>query len=354
MTGALVLAYAAALASADPAACSAAYKAEYSAEWGAPKAAWDALCAKGYAAPDALRAVQRASVAACTAKFAPYEAQGKIPTGQAQAYCAQGASGRADLAEAAGLPPEKPKAPPGPRIPPRKPGSSGMGPVASALAKARDAWQADACLSGVYYHYRVLQLTAGCTREEEYVRSDGYEKYSYFFASPKSLRDVYRVTFTDAHNGCPDAPYLKGPEHQNFPKTVGLDDCLKDVALDAEQAFAVAARNGWLADETVFAWLTSFPKGFFARACGARTDAVSPEGWYGSYAVACGDGQWDQAKLRLATGAPVWILSSARKTAVVDAVTGRFRALAKGHFCFDTPKSYLTATLAEDDPPCEP
>lgn len=341
-------------AAADPAACAKGFKPEHAVEWGATQGAWNALCAKGFDAVDALRQAQRDSIARCVAKFQPYEAQGKLANGQAQAFCARGASGRAELAESAGLPPERPKPPPGPRIPTRKPGSAGMGPLSQALAKARDAWQADVCLSGVYYQYRVLQLYAGCTREDEYLRRDGFDKYSYFFASPASQRDIYRVIFTDAHNGCPDAPYLKGPAHENFPKTAGLDACLEGVKLDIDQAFAVAAKHGWVPDDTIFAWLTTPPRGFFAKACGSRTDAVSAEPWYGSYKVECGDGRWDQGKLRPATGKPVWILSSARKTAVIDAATGRFRLLGAGHFCFETPMSYLGATITETDTTCEP
>lgn len=349
-------------ARADGAACAAAYRPEYAEEWDAPRSAWDALCAKGYDASDALREAQRASLARCVAKFLPFEQKGKIPVGQTQAYCAQGAAGRASLAEAAGLPPEAPKPPPGPRIPARKPGAAGMGPLSAGLAKVREAWRPDACLSGARYYFRVIgysdcEETYNAVRENRSARITdrlGFDKYSYFFASPGSERDIYRVTFTDALRTCPDGVYTKGPEHENVPKTAGLTACLEGVSVDVGQAFDIAVKNGWVADETVVGWLAVLPSGFFARACGRDTSALGGPPWMGAFAVRCGDGGWDPAKLRRATGGPVWILTSNDQTAFVDAATGRFRYRGAGDFCLDLPPSYLSATLTDGDPRCSP
>lgn len=352
MKAALLLALAASASAADPAACSKGFTPELAAEWETTRGTWNSLCAKGYDAGDVLREVQRASVARCTAKFLPYEKTGKVPSGQAQAFCARGSSGRLELASSAGLPPDTPPPPKKPRIPVRKPGSAGMGPLSLALNKVREAWQADACLSAVRYYYRVLATEIGCTKEEQHTSSEGFDKYSFFFASPGSLRDIYRVTYTDAQKGCPDAIYLKGPHHENFPKTAGLSECLTGVKVDVGQAFAVAEANGWRASAPVTGWLANFPTGFFAGACGSSTGALGGEPWEGNYLVRCGDDDWDKAKLRRATGSPVWVLSSATQTAFVDALTGRFRHLASGEFCFKIPAAHLAATLSDEDLRC--
>lgn len=360
MNAFLLLALAAGASAADPAACSKGFTPELAAEWETTQASWNSLCAKGYDAGDVLREVQRASVARCTGKFLPYEKTGKVPVGQAQAFCARGSSGRAELATSAGLPPDRPPAPPKPRVPPRKPGSAGMGPVGLGLSKAREAWRPDACLSGMRYYFRVLGIS-DCEevraaalehRSERVTDRLGFDKYSYFYSSPGSERDIYRVTYTDAHRSCPDAIYTKGPEHENLADTAALSTCLQGVTVDAGQAFDIAEKNGWKATENVVGWLGVFPTAFFARTCGRTTLAMGGPPWMGDYSVQCGDGRWDAAKLRRATGTPTWVLTSDDQTAFVDAVTGRFRYLGAGNFCLDLPPSYLNATFADGDARC--
>lgn len=339
MTAAALWTLAASLAAADPAACSAGYKPEFAAEWGATKAAWDAHCAKGY---DPLREVQRASVARCTAKFQPYEAKGKIPTGQAQAFCAQGASGRAALAAAAGLPAETAPAPRAPRIPPSKPGASGMGPLSRALDIAREAWSPQACFSGFHYTYWTksypdcaeIEAALSEGRGTRDTSIAGLDEYSYFFASTSVERDIYRVQFAQKLQDCPFSVYFKPPDHLNAPKAAGFSACLQGVKVDVGQAFDIAARNGWKADHPIAGYLAAFPAGFFSKACGAGTKNVGDE-WKDTR-VDCGP-DWDMAKLRRATGGPVWVLTSKEQTAVVDAATGRFRFLGKGVFAMDLP-----------------
>ena len=340
MTAASLWTLAASLASADPASCSQAYKAEFAAEWGATKAAWDAHCAKGY---DTLREVQRASVARCTAKFQPYEAKGKIPTGQAQAYCAQGASGRASLAAAAGLPADAPPAPRGPRIPPRKPGGAGMGPLSRALDVAKKDWSPEACFSGLKYSYwtedypdcaEIEEATAE-GRGTRNTATAGLDAFSYYFASPSVERDIYAVRIAQRLRDCPFSVYLKEPDHLNAPKAAGFSACLQGVKVDVGQAFDVAAQNGWKPDLPVGGYLAAFPAGFFSKACGSGTASVG-DAWK-DYKVECG-ADWDKGKLRRATGGPVWVLTSKDQTAVVDAVTGRFRFLGDGVFAMDLPR----------------
>lgn len=341
MTPGPLLTLAASLASADAASCAAAYKPEHLAEWGATKADWDAHCVKGY---DPLREVQRASVARCRAKFQPYEAKGKIPTGQSQAYCAQGAAGRAELAAAAGIPVENAAPPPPPRVPKRKPGSAGMGPVGQALTIARDVWKPDACLTGLRYIYRPLSY-ADCNeietarregRGERVTVRTGSDKFDYYFNSASSERDIYRVSLGEHFTNCPDTVAMWGPVHENSPKTSGLTQCLGKVDVEVGQAFDIAVRNGWKADVPAEGTLASFPTGFFAKACGSSTRELGVSKW-DDVRVDCGDGDWDMAKLRRATGGPVWVLSTAAQTAVIDAMTGRLRFMGGGAFKLDVP-----------------
>lgn len=343
MSGAL-LALLAAAAHAQAAGCPAAYKPEYAEDWQTTRSAWEAACARGLTAADVLREVQRGALARCAAKYRPYEESGKVPKGLVGAYCAQGADGRRRLAEAAGLPPEPgpPAAPPpSPRIPPRKPGSNGMGPVGGALAKAREAWRPDACLSGVLYihssaSYVSCEESYAAKRERRPEVADvtmGLDRFEYFFSSPGSERDVYRVSYAERFKPCPDEVYTKGPDHENAPKPAGFSSCQGSVTVDVGQAVDIALRNGWRADLPVRAYLASLPPGFFKRACGGDTRGLG-EDTYG-YAVTCGD--WDQAKLRRAVGGPVWVLSSPSQTAFIDAATGRFRYLGVGSFTMSLP-----------------
>lgn len=333
----MTAAFAAALTlSAAPAAaqapdCSAAYKAEYAAEWQMSAADWAQACAKGLNASDVLRQAQRGSMARCVAKFQPYEQSGKIPTGQVGAFCAQGAAGRAQLAAAAGVPAEAappPPRPPGPRIPDRKPGSAGMGPLSAALSTAREVWQPDACFSGLTYHFG--------SRHYPYCDEFQRDSFNYYFSSKASERDIYRVSYHDELKQCPNVASLKGPNHQNAPRPTGLDACLSEVSVDVGQAVEIAERNGWKAAVPIRAVLASFPKAFFARTCGRGTAAMGGKVWR-DYPVTCGDGDWDAARLRRATGSPVWVLSSHTQTAIVDARTGRFRFLGAGEFDMDLP-----------------
>lgn len=334
-------------ADAQSPACLAAYKAEYAAQWQMTASDWNKACAKGLDGGDVLRQAQRDSMARCVARFLPHERNGKIPTGETQAYCARGADGRAHLAAAAGLPPELPPAPrrpPPPRVPERKPGSAGMGPLQAALDKARTAWRPDACFSGLAYHYgpfeysdcEEIQRAREERRSERITVRTGKDYFNYYFSSDASERDIYRVSYHDDLKQCPDTVSLKGPDHENAPRPAGLEDCLGAVSVDVGQAVEIAARNGWKAAVPMRAVLASFPKAFFAKACGKGTAALGGAVWR-DYPVTCGDGGWDQAKLRRATGSPVWVLSSREQTAVVDARTGRFRFLGAGAFDMDLP-----------------
>jgi hypothetical protein len=334
-------------AEAQSPACLSAYRADYATEWQMTAAEWTKACAKGLDGGDVLRQAQRDSIARCVARFLPHERAGKIPTGETQAYCARGADGRAHLADAAGLPRDAspaPRRPPPPRVPERKPGSAGMGPLQAALDKARAAWRPDACFSGLAYHYGPLEYSdceeIQSAREEKRparitVRT-GRDYFNYYFSSAASERDIYRVSYHDDLRQCPDVVSLKGPDHENAPRPTGLDACLGSVSVDVGQAVEIASHNGWQVAVPMRAVLASFPKAFFARTCGKGTAAMGGTVWR-NYPVACGDGGWDGPKLRRATGSPVWVLSSQGQTAFVDARTGRFRFLGDGAFDMDLP-----------------
>lgn len=343
MTAGALLALAASAAAADPAACAAAYKPEYAAEWGAARPAWDALCAKGYDGADALREAQRASLARCTAKFLPYEAQGKIPTGQVQAYCAQGAAGRAALAQAAGLPPEAAPRPPAPAPPRLKPGGSRMGPVADALAQARSGWRSDACLSGLHYFFDDSGLT---TPEEAFAAWQekraisytriGVEEFNYYFVSAAAPRDFLRVTFADhLEPECTKLTRLRGPDQETYGREELFSSCLPAPALDVADAIAVAEQNAWSLASPLKATLVLLPPGFFGGVCPPRNEFKEP------VADCARLPSWDKGKLRRVTGKPAWVLSAAGKTAFVDAASGRFRYLGDGATNLDAPRSMV-------------
>lgn len=319
-------------AHADAAACAKAFKPETAREWGMTATAWNAACAKGLDADDVLRQAQRTSMAACVAKFLPYEAKGKVPTGQTQAFCAQGSEGRAHLAAVAGLPSESPPKPAAPPPPRQKPGGSALGPVGDALAEARAGWKGDACLMGLHYLYEDSGLT---TPEEAFnawqeKRAIAYsriavETYDYYFVSDSVPRDFLRVTFADhLEPECAKLTHLRGPDKDTYGRDSLSGACLGAPALDVAQAIAAAEQNGWTAASPLEATLVTLPKGYFGGIC-PHTDK------YKGPVVDCGILEtWDKAKLRRVTGKPVWVLSSAGKTAFVDAVSGRFRYLAPG------------------------
>lgn len=348
MKAALLVILAASPADADQASCAAGFKADYTREWQMTGAAWNAACSKGLDAGDVLRQAQRDSMSRCVAKFLPYEQKGKIPLGQTQAFCAQGSEGRASLANAAGVPldapPSAPKPAAGPRIPERKPGSSGMGPLTEALGKARSAWKPDACFSGLSYYFsehpfsscEELESARLEKRPTRITDRPGTDYFNYYFASEQAERDIYRVSYREELKHCPDTLRFASPRHENAPRPAGLDSCLGDISVDVGQAVEIAARNGWKVAAPVRAFLANFPKGFFSKTCGKSTAALGGKVWH-AYQVECGNGGWDLGGLRLAAGTPVWVLSTSAQTAVVDASTGRFRFLGKGEFDMDAP-----------------
>lgn len=328
MTAALLLA-AALPAAAGPAECSAAYKPEHSVEWDISRADWDAHCAKGLSAADALRLGQRASLARCMARFSRHEESGKLPKGEAAALCAQGADGRARLAERTGERAKLPAAAPAP--PAVKPGASLMGPFGRALEVAR-AWRPDACFAGLFYDY--IDSTYIPIDEWKRAREEGrtpnrerteLEEYAYHYHSPSQPLNSYRVSFGDKMEAafCYKVDRLDGPDASETALVAGLDGCLGPVEVDLPTALDVAAKNGFVVDPPLKAYLARFPPGHFQRACRGSTSKYAP--------VDCGDlATWDAAKFRRAMGKPVWILSAGGKTAFVDALGGRFRYLAPG------------------------
>lgn len=339
-------------ARADRASCSAAYKPSYAVDWEITRAAWESYCAKGYDAADSLRQGQRDSMTSCAARFAPYEAKQKIPPGEAAALCAQGADGRARLAEKtgdrAGLAPAAPPSPPTPR---RKAGDSEMGPFGKALAVARDAWKPDACFSGLYYAY--IQTTFIPLDEWTRARAAGrppnkdktdLEEYAYYFQSPSDAVNSYRVSFGDKLEAafCYKVDRMDGPDNTDTNPVVGFGSCMGPVDVDLPTAVAVATKNGWVMDAPMKAYLVQLPAGHFQRACRGRTARFAP--------IACDAlSSLDEAKLRRVTGKPVWILTAAGKTAFVDALKGRFRYLAPTAVDLKAAKSFKYAEPCMED-----
>ncbi|TBR20972.1 hypothetical protein EPO15_11500 [bacterium] len=348
MTGALLLALAAA-ARAEPSACALAYRPEYSVDWEITQSAWNAYCAKGYDAGDALRQSQRDALARCVARFSPYEAKQKIPPGEAAALCAQGADGRARLAERTGDRPKPVVAKTTP-APPRKPGASKMGPFGRALEVAQ-SWRPDACFSGLYYvsiesvFIPIAEWEAARTAHRAPNKEKTQlEEYAYYFHSPSDAVNAYRVSFGDNLDTafCYKVDRLDGPDHTDTALVQGLDACLSGAQVDLPGAIDVAAKNGWRMDLPFKAYLVQVPAGFFQRACRSATRNNAP--------VRCDElDAWDPAKLRRVTGAPVWVLTAAGQTAFVDAVKGRFRYLAPGGVDFKAAKSFKYAEPCSED-----
>lgn len=339
-------------AQADQASCAAAFKPEYSVEWGAERKTWDALCAKGYDQGDALREVQRQEMARCVARFSPYEAKQKIPSGEAAALCARGADGRAILAERTG---DKasltPVVPPKPREPARKPGDSKMGPFGRALDVAKTSWHPDACFAGL--HYVSIESTFIPVDEWTRARAEGrppnkdkteLEEYAYYFHSPSEAINAYRVSFGDKLEAafCYKVDRMDGPDTTDTAPVTGLDGCLGPVEVDLPTAIDVATKNGWVMDHPLRAYLVQIPAGQFQRACKGRTRAYAPLNCDLLESL-------NAAKLRLVTGAPVWALTAGGKTAFVDALKGRFRYLFPGGMDLRAAKSFKFAESCMED-----
>jgi len=348
----LILAAAATPAGADQASCSSAYDASYSVDWEITRTAWESYCAKGYAAADALRQGQRDSMTHCTARFAPYEAKQKIPTGEAAALCAQGADGRARLAERTGdraAPPAAAAAKPA--EPARKAGGSRMGPFGKALEVAKSSWKPDACFAGLYYVY--IESTFISMDEWTKARAAGrtpnkdkidLEEYAYYFHSPSEAVNAYRVSFGDKLEAafCYKVDRMDGPDHTDTAFVTGFNGCIGSVDVDLPTAIDVATKNGWVMDAPMKAYLVQIPPGHLQRACRGRTAKYAP--------VDCDLlATWDAAKLRRVTGKPVWILTAAGKTAFVDALKGRFRYLAPGVVDLRAGKSFMYAESCMED-----
>ncbi len=332
---------------ADPvmAACSAAYKDSYASDWGLEKKAWLAACAKRTEPDDILIAWQRGTMANCVARFLPYEKTKKLNPGEAQALCAQGEAGRSRLEEATGLHSAKPAAaPPAPALPPIKPGDSKLGPLSAALGVAQSQWKPDACFSGLYYKYIESKFIA--VSEWEAAKRAGrapasspvdLEEYAYYFHSDSSAADQYRVSFGDELDAafCYKVKRMDGPDSLDVPPVSGLDSCLSGVDVDLGKALAAATAGGFHVEAPMKAFLGSLPSGFFERACG-KHNAGSP--------VPCSKLRgWDAGKLRRVTGRPVWVLTTADKTAFVDAKEGALRFIGDGPFDLRAAKSYKYA-----------
>lgn len=336
---------------AAPADCAADYKPEHAKEWEITRAAWNAYCAKGYDASDALRQGQRDSMARCSARYLPYEAKQKLARGEAGALCAQGAAGRAQLGEKTGDRTAAPAAPAAPAPPPRKPGASKMGPFGRALEVAQASWRPDACFAGLFY--TAIESAFIPMAEWTRARAEGrapardkteLEEYAYYFHSGSDAVNSYRVSFGDKLEAsfCYKVDRMDGPDHTDTALVAGLDGCLGAVDVDLPTAIDIATKNGWAMDAPFKAYLVQLPHGHFQRACRSATSKNAP--------VDCSLLEtWDAAKLRRTTGKPVWVLTAADRTAFLDAKGGRFRYLAPGPVDLRAAKSFKYAEACLED-----
>lgn len=332
-------------------ACLAAYRTEYAEQWMVTPENWKTYCEKGFDGPGALRQAQRDSMTWCINRFMPYEQKGKIPVGLTQAYCAQGASGRERLTAAAGIV-EKPRAPAPPPVPQVKAGGSQMGPFGKAVEVAVVSWKPDACFAGLAYKY--ISTTFIQFAEWERARAAGrppnmgaieLEEYTYYFHSASDPLNSYRVSFGDKLEltFCYKVDRMDGPDHIDAALVTGLDSCLGPVDIDLPTAIDIAVKNGFVMDVPFNAYLVKLPAGYLQGACGAKANSYSM--------VKCSNGgEWDPVKLRRVSGKPIWVLSSAGRTAFVDARRGRFRYLAPGELNLGTSGSPRYAQLCSHDP----
>ncbi|MBI5596383.1 MAG: hypothetical protein HY928_09880 [Elusimicrobia bacterium] len=318
-------------AGASESGCMAAYKAEYAEQWMATQENWKTYCAKGFDGPGALRQAQRDSMAWCMAKFSPFEREGKIPVGNTQAYCAQGAAGRERLSAAAGIV-QKPPPPAVPPVVPVKAGGSRMGPFGKALEVAGTSWKPDACFSGLLYRYVKTSFIEFA--EWERARASGrppnvgsieLEAYTYYFHTDSDPLNAFRVSYGDKLEltFCYKVDRMDGPDFTDTPEVAGLDACLGPVDIDLPTAIGIAVKNGLVMDVPFTAYLAQLPPGLLQRMCQGRLRQDSP-------LICSARGEWDAAKLRRVSGKPIWVLSSFGRTAFVDALKGRFRYLGPG------------------------
>ena len=350
----LAMASAAPAGAAENPACAAAYRAEYAEQWMVTAENWKTYCEKGFDGPGALRQAQRDSMTWCISKFMPYEQKGKIPVGNTQAFCAQGASGRERLTAAAGIveKPRAPAAPAAPPVPPVKAGGSRMGPFGQALEVAVTSWKPDACFAGLSYRY--MSTTFIQFAEWERARAAGrqpnmgaieLEEYTYYYHSDSEKLNAYRVSFGDKleMTFCYKVDRMHGPDHVDTALVTGLDACLGPVDIDLPTAIDIATKNGFVMDVPFNAYLVQLPSGYLQGACRNGSNGYSM--------VKCSNGgDWDPVKLRRVSGKPIWVLSSSGRTAFIDARKGRFRYLAPGELDLGASGSPVYAQLCTHDP----
>ncbi|MBI4423184.1 MAG: hypothetical protein HY554_05635 [Elusimicrobia bacterium] len=308
----------ASLAAAQAPACRDAYRAEYAELWELSRPAWEAACAGGAETAQALRYLQRAFQADCAKVFSAEIQKGRASESTVLAFCAQGVPGRRRLRSDLGLPAEaSPGAEPaaeGTRAP--KPGESGMGPMASAVAAAKDRW-AGACLLAMEYAWTAGQAHVRFNREtkqDEY-RPEAYESYQYVFHAPAKESSTLLVSYGDVTNHGKILERLQGPELEELRKSVEGEDCLVTVAVDLQEALAVAGKSGWAPDGSrVTAYLLSRQVWAKNRGVCHGRQPESPD------EVPCP--KLSKAEQRRLGGRELWVLVSGGKTAFLDAAKG--------------------------------
>jgi len=303
--------------------CESAYLASYEKDWAVGRERWRAGCREEPSAPNVLRKAQQASMSACRARFAAAAKVRKLEI-QVDTLCSQGERGRTRLAAILDMPAEAPP----PKKHPEKAFAlldAPMGPVAEALKIVRARWKEDACLASILYSYELVavqseeelqRLCAQGGRGGGSMQYEASDRYTYLFHSEEDPRGTFDVGYSEGdHDVCqPHKGKELKPSEVAGKKESVAGSCLAGVKVELSQALRAANNAGIIILPTplkVTARLTVFSKGYLTQRYGE-------------------DASWGRAALRRAEGRPVWCVTDADRTAIMDAVTGKVLAVGDG------------------------